>query len=103
MNLELDDFGVLAGFFDESSDALQMSEKAGGVLVAFPAMSDIVIETETVVEALGFRFGRRDEELGEGFESFGVAGLDFEVGNDGDAGIGRHKGMGLFGGGADGF
>jgi hypothetical protein len=60
-----------------------VSQRSIRIDVALAAMDLIAVETESVIEALGFLDRLRDEAFAQGMESIELAGMCFEVGNNG--------------------
>lgn len=87
MDFESGELGNFEHLFEDRSDAFDVGEDAFGVFVAFATVGGVFVEAEAVEHAQRFFFCLGNHLWAECFEVSELAVLDFEVGDDGAAGI----------------
>jgi transcriptional regulator of aromatic amino acid metabolism len=92
VNFQTGEFRNLESFLDDMPHTLEMYEQRVSIDIAFPAMRQIAVKTESVIEATRLATCLGDKALAQMLERLKFAFLNFEVRNNGAAFIfGCHK------------
>jgi hypothetical protein len=88
MDFQADDFGDLQRFAEQLTNIVQMRKQSLGIDVTFPAVGDVSVEGERVVNATGLGASLGNELRSQSLERREFSVLDLEVRNKGAASVG---------------